>query len=144
MIVFHDLNETSTFPPGKSQVMSQPLHTSWFLHPGVAPTQFLLPHRGKVSRCSWISDEKNEGRLKKKKDHNLKPFRPPFFWAHHFGALQPLVFGDVYQKNIPEQLEALLKNALMISLKASFRLSKLNYTREKLTWQWKIIIFNRR
>jgi len=81
--------------------------------------------------------KKMRGALKKKKRTIILSRSPPFFWAHHFGALQPpaVSFWGCVSKNIPEQLEALLKNALMISLKASFRLSKLNYTREKLTWQ---------
>ena len=67
MIVFHDLNETSTFPPVSLRPCPQPLHTSWFLHPGVAPTQFLLPHRGKVSGEIWSRMKKMRGALKKKK-----------------------------------------------------------------------------
>ena len=134
MIVFHDLNETSTFPPGQSH----PCPNLFTLRDFCIPESPLRSFSCLTVESFGVHGsrmKKMRGAFFKKKrtiilSRFVHLFQGPSFWG------PPAVsFWGCVSKNIPERLEALLKNALMISLKASFRLSKLNYTREKLTWQ---------
>ena len=78
MIVFHDLNETSTFPPVSLRSCPNLFTLRDFCIPESPLRSFSCLTVESFGVRSDLGMKKMRGALKKKKDHNLKPFRPPF------------------------------------------------------------------